>query len=70
MNANPILVPIDFTPHSERALSKALELAIPFGAPLHLLHVREGEADLESVRRETEKLLALLLPSQELQTKS
>ena len=35
-----ILVPIDFSPASDRALALASELAGPFEAELHLLHVR------------------------------
>ena len=33
-----ILVPIDFSTHSSRALQTAIELAKKFGAKLHLLH--------------------------------
>jgi len=33
-----ILVPVDFSTHSARALQTALELAKAFGAKLHLLH--------------------------------
>jgi nucleotide-binding universal stress UspA family protein/enoyl-CoA hydratase/carnithine racemase len=35
-----ILVPTDLSPHSERALELATGLAAPFGAEVHLLHVR------------------------------
>jgi nucleotide-binding universal stress UspA family protein len=33
-----ILVAVDFSPHSQRALDDAIELAKTFGAELHLLH--------------------------------
>ncbi len=33
-----ILVPVDFSTHSQRALQTAIELAKAFGAKLHLLH--------------------------------
>jgi universal stress protein A len=33
-----ILVPVDFSTHSSRALQTAIELAKAFGAKLHLLH--------------------------------
>jgi nucleotide-binding universal stress UspA family protein len=33
-----ILVPIDFSPHADRALDYALDLAKAFGARIHLLH--------------------------------
>jgi nucleotide-binding universal stress UspA family protein len=38
---HPILVPVDFSPHSHRALALARELSSRFGAPLQLLHVVE-----------------------------
>ena len=42
MSATPrrILVPTDLSPHSERALELATGLAAPFGAEVHLMHVR------------------------------
>jgi nucleotide-binding universal stress UspA family protein len=36
-----ILVPIDFSPLSDGAIETALQLARPFAATIHLLHVRE-----------------------------
>ena len=33
-----ILVPVDFSPHADRALETAVELAKVFGAKVHLLH--------------------------------
>ncbi|MHC4955579.1 MAG: universal stress protein [Planctomycetota bacterium] len=38
-NAQPILVPVDFSPHSEAALLWAANLAGGIGAPLVVLHV-------------------------------
>ena len=38
MNINTILVPIDFSPHSDRALEIAIDLARSFDARIHLLH--------------------------------
>lgn len=38
-NKQPILVPIDFSPHSEAALLAAMELAETMGAPLTVMHV-------------------------------
>jgi nucleotide-binding universal stress UspA family protein len=38
MEIRSILVPIDFSPHSARALDDALDLAKKFGAKLHVLH--------------------------------
>jgi nucleotide-binding universal stress UspA family protein len=33
-----LLVPLDFSPHSDRALEQALDLARRFGSRIHLLH--------------------------------
>jgi universal stress protein A len=41
MDIRHILAPTDFSDHSKRALSNALELAQTFGATLSLLHVIE-----------------------------
>jgi nucleotide-binding universal stress UspA family protein len=38
MELNQILVPIDFSVHSERALDTAIALAKRYGARVHLLH--------------------------------
>lgn len=38
MNLKRILVPVDFSEHSEQALATAEELARKFGAELHVLH--------------------------------
>ncbi len=38
-----ILVPIDFSAHSDAALEHARRLAARFGASLHLLHVLEND---------------------------
>ncbi len=38
-DAGPILVPVDFSPHSEAALLTAADLATCFGAHLLVLHV-------------------------------
>lgn len=38
-NTQPILVPIDFSPHAETALLYALELAEKLEAPLTVMHV-------------------------------
>jgi nucleotide-binding universal stress UspA family protein len=38
MDIHKILVPIDFSDHSQRALDEAIGLAKTFGAQLHLLH--------------------------------
>ncbi len=40
-DAHSILVPVDFSHHSHRALALARELSFRFNAPLHLLHVVE-----------------------------
>ncbi len=39
MKAHPILAPVDFSPHSERALETALRFARCFQQPLLVLHV-------------------------------
>lgn len=36
-----ILVPVDFSPYSARAVDTAVELAILFGARLHVVHVEQ-----------------------------
>ena len=36
-----ILVPVDFSEHSKRALDEAIGLAQVFGAEIHLLHCYE-----------------------------
>ena len=41
MQIRRILVPVDFSEHSERALADAIDLAEQFGAELHLLHCYE-----------------------------
>jgi nucleotide-binding universal stress UspA family protein len=38
MDIRKILVPVDFSEHSQRALDEAIGLAKTFGAQLHLLH--------------------------------
>ena len=38
MDISKILVPVDFSEHSQRALDEAIGLAKTFGAQLHLLH--------------------------------
>lgn len=38
MKIKAILVPMDFSPHSEAALERAVELAKGFAARIHLLH--------------------------------
>lgn len=43
-NITKILVPIDFSEHSERALSYAVELAKIYGATLHVVHVYPASA--------------------------
>lgn len=52
MTIERILIPIDFSSHSERALEVALELARPLGARLQVLHCFEevpgGRAPLSS----------------------
>lgn len=40
-----ILVPTDFSEHSERALQQAVELAASFGSKIHLVHVTTQDAD-------------------------
>lgn len=44
-NTRPILVPVDFSPHSEAALLAAMEMADALGAPLTILHVVHDLAD-------------------------
>ena len=39
-----ILVPIDFSANSRRALAQAIEIALRFGAAIHLIHVSEHAA--------------------------
>lgn len=41
INMNRILVPTDFSEHSEKAVRYGAELASKFGAELHLLHIVE-----------------------------
>ena len=41
MNVNRVLVPVDFSEFSDRALAAGIELCDKFGAELHLLHVLE-----------------------------
>ena len=38
MNVRTILVPVDFSPHSDRALEVAIDLAATLGAGIELLH--------------------------------
>jgi nucleotide-binding universal stress UspA family protein len=38
MEIRKVLVPVDFSDHSQRALEEAIELSKSFGAQLHLLH--------------------------------
>lgn len=58
LTAKTILVPIDFSPSSDRALNLAIELAGAFKAEIHLLHVRTvfdgpivSPEDLDQVER-------------------
>ncbi len=47
-NKNPILVPVDFSPHSEMALLKACEFAECSGLPIVVLHVVHDPGDMPS----------------------
>lgn len=44
-DTRPVLVPVDFSPHSEAALVAAMEMAETMGAPLTVLHVARDPAD-------------------------
>jgi len=45
-NENPILVPVDFSPHSEAALLKGCELAECMKLPIIVLHVVHDPAEM------------------------
>ena len=62
-----ILVPYDFSQHSERALQTAYKLGLPSAIELHLVHVLAG-TDTESDQSVLQKLQAAVLPSIELQS--
>lgn len=47
-----ILVPVNFTPHSEKGVEIASELASRFGARLHIIHAVEGKGSREKAFRE------------------
>ncbi len=47
-NKTPILVPVDFSPHSEMALLKACEFAECSGLPIVVLHVVHDPGDMPS----------------------
>lgn len=51
-----ILVPIDFSEESYRALDFAVPLAQRFGATVHVVHVYEGTPDPEVARRLVERV--------------
>ncbi len=44
----PILVPVDFSPHSEAALLKACEFAECYNSPIVVLHVVHDPGDMPS----------------------
>jgi universal stress protein A len=61
-----ILVPTDFSPHSDKALHQALDIAKHYGGKVHVLHVvnekiqritGQYSISVESVRRLTERLV-------------
>jgi nucleotide-binding universal stress UspA family protein len=75
-----ILVPTDFNPASDRALSRARELADTFGATLHVLHVLEDpfppgtfteayppalDKHLENIERQSDAQLAAALTAEQ-----
>ena len=59
MTPNNILVPVDFSAHSERALDYACSLAEKLGAKLHLVHaIGAGLPELSAVL--TDSMIATL----------
>ncbi len=67
MASHNILVPFDFSEFSVRALSVACDLAKSLNSEVYLVHVREGQQDPDTHRSTLEQLLAVVLPTQELQ---
>lgn len=65
MIASNILVPVDFSPHSERALDYACSLAEKLGARIHLVHaIGAGTPELGAVRAVlTDSMIATLRES-------
>ena len=51
----PLLVPVDFSPHSEAALLKACELAACMKLPIVVLHVAHDPGDMQGYYKRTSK---------------
>jgi len=51
----PVLVPVDFSPHSEAALLKACELAECMKLPIVVLHVVHDPSDMQGYYKRTAK---------------
>ncbi|MCP5406338.1 MAG: universal stress protein [Chromatiaceae bacterium] len=51
----PLLVPVDFSPHSEAALLKACELAACMKSPILVLHVVHDPGDMQGYYKRTTK---------------
>lgn len=66
MTMRNILVPFNFSAHSEQALKIACEFGRQLNAKLHLVHVRDVDPDSDAARLAMEQLGAVVLPSFEL----
>lgn len=67
MTLHNIIVPFDFSSYSELALTTACKLGQQLKADVHLLHVQEGEFDLDTQRLALQQLAAVPLPTLEQQ---
>lgn len=68
MQSNPekVLVATDLSPHSDRALDRAVSLARQIEAELHVVHAIEGEpvsGHRDELRREAERLISAYVRS-------
>ncbi|HXB06256.1 MAG TPA: universal stress protein [Puia sp.] len=68
MAFNTILIPVDFSPNTDIAVKKAVELAGRDGAELHLLHVLRRPGQVEAEFGRLERMIRMKYPAVRVRT--